>query len=119
MKKKWITRAIQATMITLTIAAILQELEQPKDKRSWHGKLADFIPYDFRIPTLERLKDSYWNIYERRIFTPEVFGVGWAINFYALLENLGVISRRDVSEAGFLMPTKSIKEALKQSPKTS
>jgi hypothetical protein len=118
MEKKWIARAIQATIMALTIAAILQELEKPKDKRSWHGKLANFIPYDFRIPTLERLKDSYWNRYERHIFTPEVFGVGWAINFYALLENLGVIGRKVVSEADFLMPTQSIKEMLKQSPKT-
>ncbi|GAI29807.1 unnamed protein product [marine sediment metagenome] len=43
---------------------------------------------------------------------PEVFGIGWAINFYALLENLGIIKRADVSEENFLMPTQSIKEVL-------
>jgi len=119
MEKKWIVRAVQAAVITLTIAAILHELEKPKEERRWHGKIAGFIPYDFRMPTLERLKETYWNSYEKRIFTPEVFGVGWAINFHALLENLGVINREDVSEEGFLMPTQTIKEALEHPPATS
>ncbi len=119
MEKKWIARAVQAAVITLTIAAILQELEKPKEERRWHGKIAGFIPYDFRMPTLERIKESYWNNYERRILTPEVFGVGWAINFHALLENLEIINREDVSEEGFLMPTQSIKEVLEHPPATS
>ena len=60
--------------------------------------------------------ETYWNPYERRVLMPEVFGVGWAINFHALLENLGVIKNTDVSEESFLMPTKSIKDKLIQSP---
>jgi len=118
METKWFIRAIQATVIALTLAAICQELEKPKEERKWHGKIASFIPYDFRIPTIERFRESYWNPYERRILTPEVFGVGWAINFYTLLENLGVIKRADVSEENFLMPTPSIKDVLTQSPTT-
>ena len=119
MERKWFVRAIQAAVITLTIAAICQELEKPEEERQWHGKIAGFIPYDFRIPTMERIKESYWNPYERRVLMPEVFGIGWAINFYTLLENLGVIKRADVSEEAFLMPTQSIKDVLKQSPTTS
>ena len=119
MERKWFIRAIQAAVITLTLAAVCQELEKPKEERKWHGKIAGFVPYDFRMPTIERLKESYWNPYERRILMPEVFGIGWAINFYALLENLGVIKQADISEESFLMPTQSIKEALEHPPTTS
>lgn len=119
MERKWFIRAIQAAVITLTLAAICQELEKPKEERKWHGKIAGFIPYDFRMPTIERLKESYWNPYERRVLTPEVFGIGWAINFYTLLENLGVIGQADTSEECFLMPTQSIKEVLEHPPTTS
>ena len=111
MNRKWFIRASQAAIVALTLAAILKELEKPSEERRWYGKLASFIPYDFRLPTIERFKEAYWNPYERRVLTPEVFGIGWAINFYRLLENLGLI-KADVSEEGFLMPTQSIKDAL-------
>ena len=112
MSRKWFTRILQISVVTLTMAAIFQELEKPEEERTWHGKIAGIIPYDFRIPTVERFKESYWNPYERRVLTPEVFGIGWAINLYTLLENLGLIKRADVSEESFLMPTQSIKDVL-------
>jgi len=108
---------LQATVVALALAAVFQELEKPEEERKWHGKIAGFIPYDFRTPTIERLKEAYWNPYERRVLTPEVFGIGWAINFYRLLENVGLI-RQDVSEESFLMPTKSIKDVLEQTQPT-
>ena len=111
---------LQVTVVALTLAAVFQELEKPKEERKWHGKVAGIFPYDFRIPTIKRLKESYWNPYESRVFTPPVFGLGWAINFYALLENLRVIEE-DVSEESFLMPTPAMKEAMKgllQTPPT-
>ncbi len=114
---KWCARMLQATVAALALAATFQELEKPEEEREWHGKIAGFIPYDFRMPTIERLKEAYWNPYERRVLTPEVFGIGWAINFYRLLENVGLI-RQDVSEESFLMPTKSIKEVLEQAQPT-
>ena len=114
---KWWARMLQATMVALALAAVFQELEKPEEERKWHGKIAGFIPYDFRMPTIERLKEAYWNPYERRVLTPEVFGIGWAINFYRLLENVGLI-RQDVSEESFLMPTKSIKDVLEQAQPT-
>ena len=120
MNSKWLIRMLQVTVVALTLAAVLQELEKPKEERKWHGEVAGIFPYDFRIPTIERLKESYWNPYESRVFTPPAFGLGWAINFYALLENLRVIEE-DVSEESFLMPTPAMKEAMKgllQTPPT-
>jgi len=112
MNRQWFTKIVQAAVIALTLAAICQELEKPKEERKWHGKVARIFPYDFRLPTGQRLREAYWNPYGR-ILTPTVFGVGWAINLYAVLEKLGVFEV-DVSEESFLMPHPSIKEVLKE-----
>ena len=115
MGREWIIRLIQAAAITITIAAVCQELEKPKEERHWHGKIG-IIPYDFRMPTIERLKESYWNPDNSRIFTSEALGIGWAINFYALLEKLRLIGESYASEEDFLMPTPSIKKVLEDRP---
>lgn len=47
-----------------------------------HGKILR-IPYEFRPPTLSRIKERIWNPNDPRIFTPHIFGVGWAINLPA------------------------------------
>ena len=112
MQGKWFPRLLEAMVFTIAIAAVLHEMEKPPEARKGHGKVAGFIPYDFRLPTIERLRESYWNPFDKRILTPEVFGVGWAINFHTLLENIGLVKRTDVSEESFLMPTQSIKETL-------
>lgn len=61
------------------IVAIVQELRKPKEDRTWHGKVGDLVPYDFRMPTVERAKSTYWNP-EGPLFSGKVFGVGWAPN---------------------------------------
>jgi len=114
MNREWLIRMLQVAVVALTMAAVFQELEKPKEERRWHGGVAGIFPYDFRIPTIERLKESFWNPYESRVFTPPVFGIGWAINLYALLENLRVIKEPDVSEESFLMPSSAMKEAMKE-----
>ncbi|OGO21332.1 MAG: hypothetical protein A2144_00685 [Chloroflexi bacterium RBG_16_50_9] len=112
---RWLIRLIEAAAITVTLAAICQELEKPGEERRWHGKLG-FIPYDFRFPTIERFKESFWNPENSRIFTPEVFGIGWAINFYAFLERIRLIQESYTSEEDFLMPTPSLREVLQRRP---
>ena len=113
--RKWLTRTIELAAITLTIAAVLQELEKPAEERQWHGRVARFIPYDFRLPSLQRIKETYWNPYDSRIFNPEVFGIGWAVNFYALLERFRQLGESYLSEEDFLMPTKTIKDLITRS----
>jgi uncharacterized membrane protein len=46
------------------------------------------IPYDFRAPTISRIRERFWNPDDKRIFTPHIFGWGYAINFYQLLRKL-------------------------------
>jgi len=65
------------------VIAVIQELRKPPDERTWTGKVADLVPYDFRRPTIERVRSTYWNP-EGPIIAGKVFGVGWAPNFGAL-----------------------------------
>ena len=65
------------------LIAVIQELRKPPDQRTWNGKVADLVPYDFRMPTVERVRSTYWNP-EGPIVSGKVFGVGWAPNLGAL-----------------------------------
>ncbi len=84
----------------LIAAAVWQELQKPPGERTWHGRIAGFVPYDFRWPTLERLREAYWNPDEPRIFTDRVLGVGWAINFYSLLRGLNALVTKGRAASG-------------------
>jgi hypothetical protein len=70
------------------VIAVVQELNKPREERTWHGKVADFVPYDFRMPTWERVRTTYWNP-EGPIISGKVFGVGWAPNFGVLTRLFG------------------------------
>ena len=111
MVNSWVGRAVQVTVVAVTLSAVFQELEKPPEERDWHGKIG-FIPYDFRRPTLQRLQASYWNPESPHVFSPEVFGVGWAVNFFALLEKLRIITEQSVAEEDFLMPTRTMRNLL-------
>ncbi len=63
----------------LGAVAIFQELRKPKDERTWHGTVAGFVPYEYRVPSFNRIKDVYWNP-DGKLFGSKVFGVGWAVN---------------------------------------
>jgi Family of unknown function (DUF5808) len=43
------------------------------------------LPYDWRRPTLARLKARWWNPSEPRLVVPKAYGWGLAINFARLL----------------------------------
>jgi hypothetical protein len=53
------------------------------------------IPYDFDKPTVARAKSRLWNPEDKRIFTPKVYGAGWAINFYWLVHLVKYYRRSD------------------------
>ena len=77
----------------LMIAAVVKELRLPAEQRTWHGALGGFIPYDFRIPTLERLKQTFWNP-AGKIIVGRPFGVGWTLNLGALVARARSLARR-------------------------
>jgi hypothetical protein len=77
---------VVAGIATLMGMAIREQLQLPPEERTWHGTYAG-IPYDFRMPTLERLRAAYWNKDTTLLLTPQPFGMGWAINFYPLINS--------------------------------
>ncbi len=88
MDMKKIARILGRTLGTLglilVVAAVLDQLRRPPEHRTWQGHIIG-IPYDFRVPTIERIREKVWNKNTSRIVMPHVFGVGWSINFYPLL----------------------------------
>ena len=75
-------------LAVIGVIAIVQELRKPREERTWHGKVAAFVPYDFRMPTIGRLRETYWNP-EGPVLSGKVFGVGWAPNFGVLTRWFG------------------------------
>jgi len=89
MKDLW---SMVRTLIWVTFfAAIYQELRKPDAERTWHGKVAGVVPYDFRVPTLDRLRTAYWDPDTDQVFTDRVFGVGWAVNLPVAARKLAAL----------------------------
>ena len=83
---QWVPMALSLGVAALAIA---QELSKPASERAWNGRVLGFIPYDFRPPSLERIRASLWNPDDPHVLTSQVFGVGWSINLYRVAELLG------------------------------
>ncbi len=84
---KRIVRIASSLIVTILVgAAIREQLYLPREERTWQGRIMG-IPYDFRWPTIERIREKVWNKSTSRILTPHLFGVGWSINFYPLLHS--------------------------------
>ena len=71
--------------LALVVSAVATELRKPRGRRTLHGRTLGVVPYDFRRPTVARVKERWWNRRDRRLFTPRVFGVGWDLNLARLL----------------------------------
>jgi hypothetical protein len=76
-RKLWKGLALLAVAIVIT-----RKLEERDAKLS--GRILG-VPYDFYPLTLAKIRKRFWNPDDPRIFTPHVFGVGWSVNFYALM----------------------------------
>jgi hypothetical protein len=85
-KLQWLPATLAFGAAALAIA---QELAKPARKRAWNGRVLGFIPYDFRPPTIGRIKASLWNPRDPHLITGQVFGVGWSINLYRLAKRFG------------------------------
>jgi Family of unknown function (DUF5808) len=73
--------------IALAVASIVRELRLPPARRTWHGMLLGRIPYDWRLPTLQRVANTFWRPGDRHLLQPTVFGVGWSINLAAVFHH--------------------------------
>jgi len=75
-------RLFRLVAFGLVAAAIATELSKPESERTWHGRVVGVVPYDFRPPSWQRIRDAYWNPESDQLFSDRVFGVGWAVNLY-------------------------------------
>ena len=85
MRARWRTITMLFTLATVVYAV--------KTRRS-HGTLLK-VPFEFRVPTLGRIRERWWNPEDERVFTPGVLGVGWTVNAYQLLRRLGITGKGD------------------------
>jgi len=74
-----------STLLALLVGVALREqLRLPPKEQTWHGRIAGRIPYDFRLPTAQRIRATFWNKNTSEILVPHTFGIGWTINLYPL-----------------------------------
>ncbi|HXL89037.1 MAG TPA: hypothetical protein VN969_08660 [Streptosporangiaceae bacterium] len=71
-------------------AAIVTELKKPAEERTWTGKVAGVVPYDFRKPTADSVRDKLWNP-AGNFWSPSVFGVGWSPNLGRIAAQTGLL----------------------------
>jgi hypothetical protein len=86
---------IRLVTIGLVVASVVKELRTPAEERDWHGVVAGFVPYDFRMPTVARFRERVWDPEDEHIINPRVFGVGWTVNAGRVVK----LVREKVSEA--------------------
>jgi hypothetical protein len=84
-------RIVKLVAIGLVVAAVIEQLRRDPDERTWEGTVAGFVPYDLRMPTLERARSRWWNTDDERLFVPQVFGVGWTVNLARLARLVHVV----------------------------
>lgn len=78
-------RAWLALAASLVSAVVIKELRKPAGERTWVGRLGGIVPYDFRPPTLRRVRSTFWAPDNPKVLVPQAFGVGWTVNLGRLL----------------------------------
>jgi hypothetical protein len=80
---------IKWTVIAIAAIAIIEELRKPAEDREWHGRVGGVVPYEFRPPSVNRLRDAWWNPEDPRLIGDTAFGVGWTVNLARVRELVG------------------------------
>jgi Family of unknown function (DUF5808) len=79
----WLRTLLEVAVIALTVAAFVRELRRPRTERTWQGRIAR-VPYDFRTPSLSRLRSGVWQPDRSAVVVPKTFGLGWTLNVGSL-----------------------------------
>ena len=78
-------------VVTIAVVAVRRQLALPKEERTWHGVVDVPVPYDFRFPTVDRVRRSFWDPDDERVILPRAFGIGWSVNAAAVLKRLSAV----------------------------
>ncbi|HEY8719285.1 hypothetical protein [Pengzhenrongella sp.] len=79
-ERRGFQQLIRLLTFGLVVASVVKELRTPADERTWHGVVAGFVPYDFRMPSVARFRARMWDPEGEHLVSPQVFGVGWTVN---------------------------------------
>src|SRR4029079_3763472 len=55
---KFLRRLIQLAILFVLVQALREHLSRPPEERTWSGRVGP-VPYDFRMPTLDRVLAAY------------------------------------------------------------
>lgn len=86
----WRNRLITFGGIVIAGLAMVDQLGRKPEDRDWHGSIIG-VPYDYRMPTADRLLSRIWNPDDERILVPIVFGVGWTLNLYQVRRRIQLL----------------------------
>ncbi len=73
-------------LITVVTGLLAAGRMSQRQGRQPYGRIAG-VPYDFRPPSMDRLKESIWAPDDPHLLKPHSFGVGYSLN-------LGAVARR-------------------------
>ncbi|KUN81471.1 hypothetical protein AQJ66_24030 [Streptomyces bungoensis] len=73
--------------VGVVAAAVAKELRKPSEARTWTGTVLG-VPYDFRLPTPEKIVREYWDPDSDALLTPHAFGVGYGVNLARVVREL-------------------------------
>jgi hypothetical protein len=80
---------IKWTVIAIAAIAVIEELRKPAEDREWHGRVGGVVPYEFRPPSVDRIREAWWNPDDPRVIHDTAFGVGWTVNLARVRELVG------------------------------
>jgi hypothetical protein len=96
-------------------AAIATELSKPAEERTWHGTIVGVVPYDFRRPTADSVRQKLWNP-TGNFWSPSVFGVGWTPNLGRLAAQTGLLGPAETPAAASPTPAEVAPPAAEAPP---
>ena len=82
----------------LSAAAIGEELKQPPEQRNWKGTVAG-VPYNFRLDEWSTIAKEYWDPTNQDILTPRALGLGWGVNFAAVVSRVRELAATRATDA--------------------
>ncbi|MDW7981572.1 MAG: hypothetical protein RMH81_01965 [Thermomicrobium sp.] len=83
-----VARLVRWITLGLIGAALYDQLRRAPAERTWVGHVGP-VPYDFRRPSLERLRASLYDPANAQLFTPIAWGIGWSLNLATAQRVLG------------------------------
>jgi hypothetical protein len=80
----------------LVATSVVRELRRPAPERTWRGKVAG-VPYDYRPPTIDRLRSTWWAPEDDRLVQPTAYGLGWDLNLGRVVKLASEAASREES----------------------